>query len=82
MTGDEAAQLAAVAAAAERALAEQGWVPVQVMVLAKVVVDDGTREVAIACTDGMQAVETLGLLHYAIARENAGIAAEVADGDA
>lgn len=80
MSAAEDAQLDAVADAAAGAIGAQGWVPVNVLVLANVVTENGEREVLIAPSGDIRATDTLGLLHYAVARETAGIAREVNGG--
>ncbi len=77
MSEDE--QLQAVADGAESAIRAQGWMPSTVIVLANVITQEGEREVCIATSRDIRATDTLGLLHYAVARENAGIARELAD---
>ena len=74
---DEDEQLQAIADAAEGAIAAQGWMSTGVIVLANVITAEGAREVCIAVSRDIHSSETLGLLHYAVAREAAGIAREV-----
>ena len=77
MTDDPDQQLQAIADAAEEAIRAQGWMPTGTVVLANVITADGERSVCIAPSRDIRSIETLGLLHYAVARENAGIAREV-----
>lgn len=77
MTEEE--RLQSIADAAESAIREQGWLSSSLVVLANVITEEGEREVCIAVSRDIRATDTLGLLHYAIARENAGIAREEVD---
>lgn len=77
MNDDPDQQLQAIADAAEEAIRAHGWMPTGAVVLANVITADGEREVCIATSRDIRATETLGLLHYAVARETAGVAREV-----
>lgn len=80
MDEDEALQrLADAADAAARAL---GWVPLKALVLMEVLTDDGEREVAMATSRDLRVQDSLGLLHFAVARENAGIVRDALDDSA
>jgi hypothetical protein len=74
---DEDDQLQAIADAADGAIRAQGWMPTGVLVLATVLTEDGRRDVCIAPSRDIRAIESLGLLRYAILREEAGITREV-----
>lgn len=63
--------------AAETAMRALGWMPIKALVLADVVMPDGVRNVCIATSSDMRSYDSLGLLHYAVARETAGIGREV-----
>lgn len=69
--------LASVAEGAEASMRALGWMPIKTLILADVVMDDGSREVAIAMSDDMRSTDSLGLLQYAVAREMGGIANEM-----
>lgn len=62
---------------AEVAMRALGWMPIKTLILADVVMEDGSREVAIAMSDDMRATDSLGLLQYAVGREMGGIAREM-----
>ena len=71
MTEDE--ELQTIADAAEQAMQALGWMPLKVLVVADVVTPSGERNVATAVSRDMRSYDALGLLHWAVARETAGI---------
>ena len=74
MSPEEQAELQAVADGAAEAISNLGWLPVKVIVLAEVLADDqAKRSVLIAHSDDLMATDTLGLLHYAVARETGAV---------
>ena len=70
-------ELTAVVDAAEDAMRALGWMPIKVLVLADVMMPDGERNVCLAPSSDMRSYDALGLLHYAVARETAGVAGEM-----
>ena len=69
MTEEE--QMVLVAAGAETAARELGWVPTRTLVLMEILNEDGRREVLIAGSPDLQAQDSLGLLTFALQMEQA-----------
>lgn len=60
--------------ATERAMATEGLTPIKMLVLAEVIDDQGERWIFKATSHDFRAWDSLGFLHWAAAREAAGVA--------
>jgi len=73
---DTAAEADRIVLATEQAMAIENLTPVKVLILGEVIDDDCERWIFKATSHDFRAWDALGFLHWATARESAGIAAD------
>lgn len=70
-------ELLSVVDAADEAMRALGWMPTRTFVVAEIIDADGEREVVLTGSRDVRAQDGLGLLGYAMAREQASVFREL-----